>query len=72
MKENLLYEIEEKRKELPQIVMTNGMTSNITIQHSQRLDILLLEYQKLSLSLSKDTIIIDQNKKPKKSGFFIL
>ncbi|KRT87302.1 MULTISPECIES: aspartyl-phosphate phosphatase Spo0E family protein [Bacillus] len=50
MKENLLYEIEEKRKELLQIVMTNGMTSNITIQHSQQLDILLLEYQKLSLS----------------------
>lgn len=49
MKENLLHEIEEKRKESLKIVMTNGMTSHITIQHSQRLDILLLEYQKLSL-----------------------
>ncbi|GIN68339.1 aspartyl-phosphate phosphatase Spo0E family protein [Bacillus sonorensis] len=50
MKENLLHEIEEKRKELLQIVMTNGMTSHVTLQHSQQLDILLLEYQKLSLS----------------------
>nr|WP_276561361.1 aspartyl-phosphate phosphatase Spo0E family protein [Bacillus licheniformis] len=49
MKENLLHEIEEKRKELLKIVMTNGMNSHITIQHSQQLDILLLEYQKLSL-----------------------
>ncbi|NPC92903.1 aspartyl-phosphate phosphatase Spo0E family protein [Bacillus sp. WMMC1349] len=48
-KENLLHEIEEKRKELVNIIMTNGMTSHITIQHSQQLDNLLLEYQKLSL-----------------------
>ncbi|WFA07433.1 aspartyl-phosphate phosphatase Spo0E family protein [Bacillus sp. HSf4] len=49
MKENLLHEIEEKRKELVKIVMTNGMTSHVTLQHSQQLDILLLEYQKRSL-----------------------
>ena len=36
----------KKRAELLKIVMTNGMTSNITIELSQELDHLLIQYQK--------------------------
>ncbi|MGM0859821.1 MAG: aspartyl-phosphate phosphatase Spo0E family protein [Bacillota bacterium] len=46
IREHLLNEIEKKRAELLQIVMTNGMTSHITIELSQELDHLLIQYQK--------------------------
>ncbi len=46
IREHLLNEIEKKRAELLKMVMTNGMTSNITIELSQELDHLLIQYQK--------------------------
>ncbi|XYY60559.1 aspartyl-phosphate phosphatase Spo0E family protein [Bacillus velezensis] len=46
IREHLLNEIEKKRAESLKIVMTNGMTSNITIELSQELDHLLIQYQK--------------------------
>lgn len=45
IREHLLKEIEKKRAEPPQIVMANGMTSHITIELSQELDHLLIQYQ---------------------------
>lgn len=48
IREHLLNEI-EKRAELLQIVMANGMTSHITIELSQELDHLLIQYQKQRL-----------------------
>ncbi|MGO1137013.1 aspartyl-phosphate phosphatase YnzD [Bacillus subtilis] len=45
IREHLLKEIEKKRAELLQIVMANGMTSHITIELSQELDHLLIQYQ---------------------------
>ncbi|WP_439024941.1 aspartyl-phosphate phosphatase YnzD [Bacillus halotolerans] len=49
IREHLLNEIEKKRAELLQIVMSNGMTSHITIELSQELDHLLIQYQKQRL-----------------------
>ncbi|ANY35176.1 Spo0E family sporulation regulatory protein-aspartic acid phosphatase [Bacillus subtilis subsp. subtilis] len=49
IREHLLKEIEKKRVELLQIVMANGMTSHITIELSQELDHLLIQYQKQRL-----------------------
>ncbi|CAN2251402.1 aspartyl-phosphate phosphatase [Bacillus vallismortis] len=49
IKEHLLNEIEKKRAELLQIVMANGMTSHMTIELSQELDHLLIQYQKQRL-----------------------
>ncbi|UPV81103.1 aspartyl-phosphate phosphatase YnzD [Bacillus rugosus] len=49
IREHLLNEIEKKRAELLQIVMVNGMTSHITIELSQELDHLLIQYQKQRL-----------------------
>ncbi|MGD2352164.1 aspartyl-phosphate phosphatase YnzD [Bacillus subtilis] len=49
IREHLLKEIEKKRAELLQIVMVNGMTSHITIELSQELDHLLIQYQKQRL-----------------------
>ncbi|MCY8781762.1 aspartyl-phosphate phosphatase YnzD [Bacillus spizizenii] len=49
IREHLLNEIEKKRAELLQIVMANGMTSHITIELSQELDHLLIQYQKQRL-----------------------
>nr|WGD70175.1 aspartyl-phosphate phosphatase YnzD [Bacillus subtilis] len=49
IREHLLKEIEKKRAESPQIVMANGMTSHITIELSQELDHLLIQYQKRRL-----------------------
>nr|WGD64028.1 aspartyl-phosphate phosphatase YnzD [Bacillus subtilis] len=45
IREHLLKEIEKKRAESAQIVMANGMTSHITIELSQELDHLLIQYQ---------------------------
>ncbi|AMA52476.1 aspartyl-phosphate phosphatase [Bacillus inaquosorum] len=49
IREHLLNEIEKKRAELLQIVMANGMTSHTTIELSQELDHLLIQYQKQRL-----------------------
>lgn len=49
IREHLLNEIEKKIAELLQIVMANGMTSHITIELSQELDHLLIQYQKQRL-----------------------
>ncbi|KAF1681314.1 aspartyl-phosphate phosphatase YnzD [Bacillus mexicanus] len=49
IREHLLNEIEKKRAELLQIVMANGTTSHITIELSQELDHLLIQYQKQRL-----------------------
>ncbi|MBV2197548.1 aspartyl-phosphate phosphatase Spo0E family protein [Bacillus velezensis] len=46
IREHLLNEIEKNGQRLLKIVMTNGMTSNITIELSQELDHLLIQYQK--------------------------
>ncbi|WP_282059953.1 aspartyl-phosphate phosphatase Spo0E family protein [Bacillus pumilus] len=46
VKTSLLTQIEEKREELMKVVMHNGMTSTVTIEHSQQLDHLLLQYQR--------------------------
>uniref|UniRef100_UPI003EB75DC5 Spo0E family sporulation regulatory protein-aspartic acid phosphatase n=1 Tax=Bacillus maqinnsis TaxID=3229854 RepID=UPI003EB75DC5 len=46
VKTSLLTQIEEKREELLKVVLHNGMTSTVTIEHSQQLDHLLLQYQR--------------------------
>ncbi|RSK27123.1 aspartyl-phosphate phosphatase Spo0E family protein [Bacillus sp. HMF5848] len=40
-KQELLTIIEKKRSELIQIALRNGFSSNLSVQHSQELDILL-------------------------------
>ncbi|RFU70371.1 aspartyl-phosphate phosphatase Spo0E family protein [Peribacillus saganii] len=44
LKQELLELIEEKRVELFQVVLKNGLSSHITVEHSQELDRLLNLY----------------------------
>jgi hypothetical protein len=46
-KEQLITLIEKKREELIQIASKNGLSSNIAITHSQELDELLNEYNRV-------------------------
>lgn len=45
-KEDLLAKIDEKKLELHRIASQNGISSGETIQCSQELDVLILDYQK--------------------------
>jgi hypothetical protein len=47
-KSEMLATIEQKRAELIEIVLKNGLTSSISIKHSQELDALLNQYNKFS------------------------
>lgn len=47
LKNELLQLIENKRKELNEIVMAYGLNSDTTIQYSQELDYLLNKYNKI-------------------------
>ncbi|MDZ5473368.1 aspartyl-phosphate phosphatase Spo0E family protein [Bacillus sp. 31A1R] len=46
-KQDLLTLIENKRAELIQVAMKNGLSSSIAIRYSQELDTLLNEYNRL-------------------------
>lgn len=46
LKNELLQLIENKRKELNEIVMAYGLNSDTTLQYSQELDYLLNKYNK--------------------------
>ncbi|QGQ46282.1 aspartyl-phosphate phosphatase Spo0E family protein [Metabacillus sediminilitoris] len=45
-KQEMLHLIEQKRAELIDIVLKNGLNSTISIKYSQELDQLLIEYIK--------------------------
>lgn len=47
IKQDLIALIEQKRAELIQVAITNGLTSSIAIRHSQELDHLLNEYDRM-------------------------
>jgi len=47
---NLLKEIEQCRKEMIKLSIIHGLTSDVVVQSSQRLDRLINEYQKQSAS----------------------
>lgn len=46
-KQELLLRIEQKRRELIQIAMRNGLNSAAAIEYSQELDVLLNEYNRM-------------------------
>ena len=46
IKQDLIELIENKRAELIQVAVTNGLTSSIAIRYSQELDHLLNEYNR--------------------------
>jgi stage 0 sporulation regulatory protein len=47
IKQDLITLIEKKRAELIQVAITNGLTSSVAIRHSQELDNLLNEYNRI-------------------------
>ncbi|WP_078435308.1 aspartyl-phosphate phosphatase Spo0E family protein [Metabacillus halosaccharovorans] len=49
----MLQMIEKKRAELIDIVLQNGLNSNISIKYSQELDVLLTQYIKKDLPHKK-------------------
>ncbi|WP_328824329.1 aspartyl-phosphate phosphatase Spo0E family protein [Metabacillus schmidteae] len=49
----MLQIIEKKRAELIDIVLKNGLNSNISIKYSQELDVLLTQYIKEDLPHKK-------------------
>lgn len=52
-KQEMLQMIEKKRAELIDIVLKNGLNSNISIKYSQELDVLLTQYIKEDLPHKK-------------------
>ncbi|ETI67251.1 aspartyl-phosphate phosphatase Spo0E family protein [Neobacillus vireti] len=46
IKQDLVALIEQKRAELVQVAITNGLTSSVAIRYSQELDHLLNEYNR--------------------------
>ncbi|WP_318841598.1 aspartyl-phosphate phosphatase Spo0E family protein [Metabacillus halosaccharovorans] len=60
----MLQMIEKKRAELIDIVLQNGLNSNISIKYSQELDVLLTQYIKKDLPHKKQVgLFINQNEK---------
>ncbi|SMQ72212.1 Spo0E like sporulation regulatory protein [Bacillus sp. OV166] len=49
-KNDLVTLIEEKRAELIQVAITNGLTSSVAIRYSQELDHLLNEYHRIYIN----------------------
>jgi stage 0 sporulation regulatory protein len=47
IKQDLITLIEKKRAELIQVAITNGLSSSVAIRHSQELDNLLNEYNRI-------------------------
>ena len=50
--ENLLKEINEMKQKLTDTASTDGLTGEKTLEISQALDVLLLQYQKISMGMS--------------------
>jgi hypothetical protein len=49
MKQDLITLIENKRAELIQVAITNGLTSSVAIRYSQELDKLINEYNRMNI-----------------------